>query len=171
MTVLFFVAQNDQGDLSAIPEGAFMVVLIVLTAGAHYIISNSYKDLYTAFPLSLAPSAQEEADGQHQFDENEKKQINHSQADGSTAIEMHSSNQNLVDDDGPEEDPMLAFQHPATKEAQRTLWFPADRFGLGDAAVAGAKKHGLDATNKETAVNEKGKISTDAHVPPGELLL
>ncbi|GJE85442.1 DUF221-domain-containing protein [Phanerochaete sordida] len=54
LAALFFLAQNQDGHPSAIPEGALMVVLIVFTAFVHIIIDNSYGPLIHALPLSLA---------------------------------------------------------------------------------------------------------------------
>ncbi|CEH13742.1 Uncharacterized conserved protein [Ceraceosorus bombacis] len=181
LTVLFFVAQDDQGNQSAIPQGAFMIVLIILVAMFHYTLFNSFGDLFTAFPLSLAPSEQEEKaaildDAATRHDSNsspgEKQKTQAHAAGGSTAIDIDGPNSktNLVEDEDAEEDPMLAFQHPATKDPQRTLWFPNDNLGLGSAAVTGAQRHGLEATNRNNEVNEKGRITTDARVPPGEML-
>jgi hypothetical protein len=185
LTVLFFVAQDSNGNLSSIPQGVFMIILIVIVAGVHYTLANSYTDLFTAYPLSIAPSGAQEAAmlEEHGSSPDEKKQSlqqqqqqqppygNGQHGRNDQSMEMHESRTALVREGNQEEDPALAFQHPATKEPQRTLWFPNDTLGLGNAAVAGAQKQGLEATNRDTSVSEKGRIDTDAHVPPGEVLL
>ena len=67
LCALFFLARNADDKVSAIPQGALMVVLILLTvsddapidadlrqAGAHYTIVVSYAPLIHSLPLSLA---------------------------------------------------------------------------------------------------------------------
>ncbi|WVR05022.1 hypothetical protein IAU60_002034 [Kwoniella sp. DSM 27419] len=54
MAALFFLARNEAGNASAIPQGALMIVLIVLTAAFHFVLLESYGPLVHALPLSLA---------------------------------------------------------------------------------------------------------------------
>lgn len=53
LAALFFLSRNAAGNASSIPQGALMIVLIVITAGFHAIINNSYGPLLVALPLSL----------------------------------------------------------------------------------------------------------------------
>ncbi|KAI0764620.1 DUF221-domain-containing protein [Trametes elegans] len=54
LAALFFLAQDENQNASAIPEGALMIVLIVFTAFFHIIINNSYGPLTHFLPLTLA---------------------------------------------------------------------------------------------------------------------
>ncbi|EUC55080.1 RSN1-overexpression rescues sro7/sop1 in NaCl-like protein, putative [Rhizoctonia solani AG-3 Rhs1AP] len=54
LCALFFLSRDDQGRASAIPQGALMIVLIVITAGYQFIINDSYNGLLHALPLTLA---------------------------------------------------------------------------------------------------------------------
>ncbi|KAI0350828.1 DUF221-domain-containing protein [Trametes cingulata] len=54
LAALFFLAQDQNGHPSAVPEGALMVVLIAFTAFFHMIINNSYGPLTHFLPLTLA---------------------------------------------------------------------------------------------------------------------
>ncbi|KAI0631057.1 DUF221-domain-containing protein [Trametes polyzona] len=54
LAALFFLAQDANGNASAIPEGALMIVLIAFTAFFHIIINNSYGPLTHFLPLTLA---------------------------------------------------------------------------------------------------------------------
>ncbi len=65
---------------------------------------------------------------------------------------------------------MAAFYHPSLREEQRTLWFPHDKYGMGDAAVLLAQRQKLDATNEKTTYNDKDRVVPLARVPPGEEL-
>lgn len=62
LVVLFFTAQstsaNGSRSQSAIPEGVFMVILMVLTVAFHVILFDSVGDLPTALPLTLVGPAQ-----------------------------------------------------------------------------------------------------------------
>ena len=183
LAALFFVAQADQPGggtkQSAIPEGAFMVVLIVLVAVFHFFLGNSYGPLYNSLPLKLVPAKDDTASQQadaaaynhgHDVADLEKGAANG--ADGMPSSmngnkESHGSAAFDLNDPEVRD----AFEHPASKDEQRTLWFPNDRFSLGSAAVAAAHKHNLDATNAETSYNEKNRIEVSARVPPGEILL
>lgn len=72
VAALFFLARDGNDKASAIPEGALMIVLVVITIGYQLIISNSYGPLLHSLPLTLAhksygvpkepslPSAEEE---------------------------------------------------------------------------------------------------------------
>ncbi|KAI0676509.1 DUF221-domain-containing protein [Trametes maxima] len=54
LAALFFLAQDQDGNPSAVPEGALMVVLVAFTAFFHIIINNSYGPLTHFLPLTLA---------------------------------------------------------------------------------------------------------------------
>jgi len=62
LCALFFLAQNDKGSPSAIPEGALVIVLIIFTAFFQNIIRNSYSPLIKYLPLTLVsgPGAEQE---------------------------------------------------------------------------------------------------------------
>ncbi|KAL7422246.1 phosphate metabolism protein 7 [Cryptotrichosporon argae] len=51
---LFFLARDDNDDVSALPEAIIMIIVIVLTAAYHYILNQSYGPLVHNLPLSLA---------------------------------------------------------------------------------------------------------------------
>ncbi|KAJ2934197.1 hypothetical protein H1R20_g2935, partial [Candolleomyces eurysporus] len=53
LAALFFLARNADEKATSVPQGALMVVLIVVTAGFHAILNNSYRPLIVALPLSL----------------------------------------------------------------------------------------------------------------------
>ena len=53
LAALFFLARDDQEKATSVPQGALMVVLIVITAGFHAILNSSFGPLIVALPLSL----------------------------------------------------------------------------------------------------------------------
>lgn len=198
LAALFFVAQSidpvtGSKSQSAIPEGVFMVILIVIVAGFHYVLNDSYGDLYTALPLTVVPAYQGGlAEGHERVSEEgteqggEKKPLMRGGVSASEAystqeskygnglneyppssrLEMHPReprNSNELSED--------AFDPPALKDPQMPVWIPNDRFGIGRAETQAALKSGVKASDENTSVNEKGKVRTDAVVPPGEVLV
>ncbi|SPO25985.1 uncharacterized protein UTRI_03350 [Ustilago trichophora] len=195
LTAIFFLAQSEDASgnkaQSAIPEGAFMVVLIAIVVGFHYFLNDSFKQLETALPLTLTVGSTNEAQlyggntrtsGETAY--NEKKALN---GQGTSSEEAASAlpgsaaaNGYKVDaanGDKPHQDTGLtdeqesAFYHPSLTGEQKPIWLPNDKFGIGRAGVASARKAGLDATYEHTSVTEKGQVETDAYEPPGEPLV
>lgn len=54
LAALFFLARNEKGEPSSVPEGALMIVLLGLTAIFHTMIISSYGPLIHSLPLTLA---------------------------------------------------------------------------------------------------------------------
>jgi len=50
---LFFLQQDTKKHPSCIPEGILMIVLVVITAGFHMILNDSYWTAFEELPLSL----------------------------------------------------------------------------------------------------------------------
>lgn len=169
-----------------------MIVLLVIVIAFHYVLSTSYGPLYTALPLSIVPPhtsnlqtgetthlAENGFNGSSSGSPDEKKGLMVNATGPHESINMqerpsHDADATVHGESQPQqdgEDPMKAFVPPAMKDEQRTLWLPNDRFGIGSSHVEAARKHGIDATNRDTTYNAKDKVETDAYVPPGELLL
>ncbi|TFY51653.1 hypothetical protein EVJ58_g10451 [Rhodofomes roseus] len=69
LAALFFLARDQDGKASAVPEGALMIVLVVFTAFFHLILDNSYDPLIHVLPLTLADQDQELPDPNRQATE------------------------------------------------------------------------------------------------------
>ncbi|ORX39718.1 hypothetical protein BD324DRAFT_597224 [Kockovaella imperatae] len=54
LCALFFLSRNEKGNVAALPQAIIMIVVIVATAGIHYVLMASYKPLRHSLPLSLA---------------------------------------------------------------------------------------------------------------------
>lgn len=54
LCALFFLARNEKNKVSAVPQGALMVVLIFCTMAVHFILLNAYGPLLDSVPFSLA---------------------------------------------------------------------------------------------------------------------
>ena len=60
LMALFFLQQDSKKHPSCIPEGILMIVLIVITAGFHMILNDSYGPLLKSLPLSLVDRASQD---------------------------------------------------------------------------------------------------------------
>ncbi|GAC71956.1 uncharacterized conserved protein [Moesziomyces antarcticus T-34] len=186
LTAIFFLAQSVDAagnkTQSAIPEGAFMVVLIVIVVGFHYFLNDSFRELETALPLSLTVGESQAAAGNSRTSNetalNEKRAPN---GQGKFSMEATPASQGTGYDNGVpngekkqealSDEHDSAFYHPSLTGEQKPIWLPNDKFGIGRAGVASARKAGLDATYEHTSVTEKGQVETDAYEPPGEPLV
>ncbi len=193
LTAIFFLAQSQDANgnnkkQSAIPEGAFMVILIVIVIGFHYFLNDSFRELETALPLTLAVDGtsaaqiehgQDRTSGETAFNEKRAHGQGSSSVEAAPAIQAGANGKGYEADVTPGEkkqEPISdehdsAFYHPSLTGEQKPIWLPNDKFGIGRAAVASARKAGLDATYKHTSVTEKGQVETDAYEPPGEPLV
>lgn len=195
LTAIFFLVRSEdaagQKKQSAIPEGAFMVVLIVIVVAFHYFLNDSFKALETALPLTLVAGNNAEVQlhgnptrtsGETAY--NEKKPLNEHAASSYDATPVSQGDLNGKGVQGAgvsgekhqavaglSEEQESAFYHPSLTGEQKPIWLPNDKFGIGRAGVASARKAGLEATYEQTSVTEKGQVQTDAYEPPGELLV
>ncbi|KAF8068760.1 hypothetical protein FPV67DRAFT_1088897 [Lyophyllum atratum] len=169
LCALFFLAQDENKNPSAVAEGALMVVLIVITAGFNIIINNSYGPLLHALPLSLkdktyggTPSIKE------QRDSDEVPLSAH------RSIELRPRYGDAKDPAGPnstekaktEED--YGFAHPAASRPQRTVWLPRDRLGVAEEEGRACREAGVDVSMADAEMNEKGKV--DIRGAPPDLI-
>lgn len=61
-----------------------------------------------------------------------------------------------------------AYLNPAFYRDQPTLWLPRDQLGLSAEQVSKARSHGVDITDEDATVNEKGKIEIQRDTLPGQ---
>ncbi|KNZ78034.1 hypothetical protein J132_02678 [Termitomyces sp. J132] len=165
LAALFFLARNQNKDPSAIPEGALMIVLIVLTAGSHAIINNSYGPLLKLLPLSIKdrtwanqPPATEPApstDNKNRVSVLEEPVPEKNQG-GACSQPLQPKS---IDEYG--------FAHPAVSRPQRTVWLPKDMLGLAEEEERACKDAGVDASYENAHMNEKGNVDISGG-PPDE---
>lgn len=185
-TVLFFVSQySSTSSQSAIPEGVFMIILIVITILLQYLMRDSYGELYHALPLSLVD--QDTLNQQHTLSgntPNEKKQLSAAPGvvspqpglngaadkDASAANQAAAAEHAKFDYEHGHEDPMLAFTPVPLKDDQREIWIADDTLGLGRAENQRNSSANIRSTMRGATRNEKG-IETDIYCPPGDILL
>ncbi|CAD6892990.1 unnamed protein product [Tilletia laevis] len=140
------------------------------------------EELVDAVDANSSPST---VGGQDNMDANESQELAHSPADGSSSDTIsgttsgtisgttsvggrtYGNDAGLASSSSADEN---TFLHPSLLDEQKPIWIPDDKFGIGRASVAAARRQGVAATSEQTSVNEKGKVTTNAHVPPGEIL-
>jgi len=176
LAALFFLAQNQNKKASAIPEGVLMIVLVVITAFYHLIITNSYGPLLHALPLSLADKTYTAPAITREETREESAPLNGRPSNGSSA-NGESDHEPKAKDKTPatvdasakaktEDD--YGFAHPATSRPQRTVWLPKDTLGISEEEVTACKESGVDASLKDAVMNEKGNV--DVTGPPPDLI-
>ncbi|KAJ7100262.1 hypothetical protein B0H15DRAFT_936877 [Mycena belliarum] len=189
MIGLFFLAQDTNRKPSATPQGGMMVVLIVFTILFQMLISSSYGPLLHALPLSLAEktysanaaaapvedsdshemtvtkkagrpgrasSVNEREENGRESEREEYEGLTERQKVGSRAARMKSEEE-------------YGFAHPAASRPQRVVWFPRDRLGLAEEELRACRAAGVDASDKDAELNEKGKV--DISGAPPDLVL
>ncbi|EPQ52218.1 DUF221-domain-containing protein [Gloeophyllum trabeum ATCC 11539] len=185
LCALFFLARDGSNKASAVPEGALMIVLIVFTVFFHYTINRSYGPLIEALPLTLVDktfgmpepepvddaqvrkssgTAVREKRGSVSSSRKGKAGAEQEQRDNASQYDAHEAElqrRPSEEDSGPRE-----FEHPATVEAQRTIWLPRDELGLAEAEVAANRERGIDVSLEGAVMDGKGHV--DVNAPPPE---
>lgn len=149
LAALLFLARDENGKASAIPEAALMVVLIVMTAAFQLVLHNSYGPLLHALPLTLADKMYNTPDvpGADQTGHD----VEHATTTGGVESEHLK-----------EEKEGYGFAHPAIAQPQRTIWIPSDRLGWSLEEEDATRNAGIDVVVGFGAVmNEKGSVEVD----------
>jgi len=196
LMALFFLQQDTKKHPSCIPEGILMIVLVVITAGFHMILNDSYGPLLKSLPLSLVDRESQDEVNNSEEDDLAKSTAVDVPGRLSTATrqgtlpslplpvsdeksEVHGialTNDKLNDDSGDAQPPKIDnergdsgprdFTHPALRPA-RIVWIPQDTLGLGEEEARDIRSRGIDVTTRGAYMNEKGTVDVDTY-PPGE---
>ncbi|KAH8101154.1 DUF221-domain-containing protein [Cristinia sonorae] len=71
-----------------------------------------------------------------------------------------SSVEAIDEQEGPKE-----FYHPASVDAQRTVWIPRDELGLGEEEERRCRERGVDVSTKGARMDARGKVEISAGPP------
>lgn len=158
LCALFFLARNESGHAGAVPEGALMVVLIVLTAAFHMILNNSYGPLLHALPLTLADKMYETPEVPIV-----DPSVNDSTGHGQDVEPAPLTNTGGIEAEHiAEEKEGFGFAHPAVAYPQRTIWIPNDHLGWAHEEEEATRKAGVDVVMGSGAtMNESGSVEVD----------
>jgi len=169
-----------------------MVVLIIITAGYHMILNDSYGPLLHSLPLSLVDrESQDDVNASpHSSEENVKAPLREKNGNAS-GVEMtpsRSSHSQRRKAPRASEDHELGemngngrnkqvereerygghadFTHPALQPA-RIIWLPVDPLGVAQEEARDISARGIDVSTRGAIMNEKGTVDIDTY-PPGE---
>ncbi len=177
LTGLFFLYKDSAGKQGAIPEGALMVVLIVITAAFQIVMRQGYSPLFQYLPLSVGGKLDElshQPNATSTSDDTPLINSNATAATGEKATYPPSANggekgQTAVDMP-EEEDEVLdknAFNHPAAYEGYPTIWVPVDHHGFFRREIEGIKEAGVEVSTDGAVMDVKGHVDV-TRAPPGE---
>ncbi|KAF9477955.1 DUF221-domain-containing protein [Pholiota conissans] len=168
LCALFFLAQNENGKPSAIPEGALMVVLIVITAGFQMIINNSYGPLLSALPLSLqdrtytAPVIKAlPATPVDQEQVQEPSRSSEGEAEGDDELKTKDA----ADKEAESLEESYGFAHPAASRSQRAVWIPRDALGLAEEQERECREKGVIVGDVHATMDLAGKVHVKGGPP------
>jgi len=171
LAVLLFLAK-------AIPQGAVIIVLIVITAFCHLVINNSFDPLIKALPLTYARKSYsrredgieeaEESDEAPSAESDEKQRKMSMASEGKKPIVSQPAGPSVAVEGKRNEGP-TDFTHPAATEPQRIVWLPRDDLGIAESEVADMQRQGVESSTENARVTVKGKTEIDGH-PPGMIL-
>ncbi|KAJ7359243.1 hypothetical protein DFH08DRAFT_769128 [Mycena albidolilacea] len=189
MAGLFFLARDQNKNMSSTPQAILMIALIVITALFQMLISNSFGPLKHALPLSLADKTFSAVPGGERSETpvtNNGAQEAHEMTEpkgaggvkrASTIQETeHEEYEGLTDQQKVgnraarvKSEEEYGFAHPAASRPQRIVWFPRDRLGLAEEEERGCREAGVECSVKDAEMNEKGKV--DIVGAPPDLVL
>ncbi|KAI0092654.1 DUF221-domain-containing protein [Irpex rosettiformis] len=177
LATLFFLAQNANNKPSALPQGALMIVLIVITIGFHLTLNNSYGPLISALPLSLsdrmaqAPSIEGTEGGKVEGKFTRDADMKSFQKQREDISVPTSNAAPTAENVGGPTDASTSyiedFAHPATRESQQIVWIPHDPLGIGESEAAACQALGVQVGMDGAKMDGKGKVDVD-RAPPGE---
>jgi hypothetical protein len=160
----------------AIPEGAVIIALIVITAFCHLVINNSFSPLIRSLPLTYArrsytsrgdeSSEDKESDDVPMIDEKSRKMS--VSGEGKKPIVAEPAGPSVAVEGKRNEGP-TDFTHPAAIEPQRIVWLPRDDLGVAESEVADMQARGVESSTENARLDAKGHTEIDGH-PPGMIL-
>ncbi|KAF7984711.1 hypothetical protein HWV62_13020 [Athelia sp. TMB] len=175
LAALFFLAAK--GTPTPIPEGALMIVLIVVTAIFHMMINNSYGPLLHSLPLSLvdrieaAPlevqPAQQQAGGSSVNPDAMETKMAAEKAHYAASSPTQDKGGNGDGEMAPAEQHDYGFAHPAASRPQRTVWLARDALGLAAEEEKANRERGIDVSTRDAQMDLKGHVEIEGP-PPGE---
>jgi hypothetical protein len=138
---LFFLAQNQFGSQSAIPEGILMCVLIALTIAVQFLISSSFDSLTYYLPVDA-------------------EEFPHIPGQITSTDITNINNTTIESDDN-------TYMHPAIRDPKPIIWIPRDYLGIAENELQRTRTSGLNIlmSIEGAKFNEKINIEIDRSPP------
>ena len=192
---LFFLASDQNGNRSAIGEGAASIALLIVSVLVQIYLNWKLGPTSRYLDTSLADETR--ANERRYAEENRAGSNNtvgpiESRATDGTAVgngnnsnkagkgQMGPGNGDLEAGRGASMDlghqdselagglDEMAFEHPALWRDQPTVWLPNDQLGLSREAVERARRRNVLITDDDATIDEKGKVDISRDTVPGE---
>ncbi|CAF3625708.1 unnamed protein product [Rotaria sp. Silwood1] len=166
LAALFFLAQNESGSQSAIPEGILMCVLIFITIVVQYLMSSSFDPLTYYLPVDAEEFSRLEISNSGKFAW-AKAVINvlnvPGRAGGTDAV-RNMENMAIESYDTTMEN---AYMHPAIRDPKPIVWIPHDNLSIAADEVQRTRASGLDISMSTEGAwfDEKNNIKIDGSPP------
>jgi hypothetical protein len=157
LAALFFLAQNQFGSQSAIPEGIFMCIAIACTIAIQFLIISSFDPLTYYLPVDVT-------EFQHLNNSIDEEIISTNPTINDV---QHITNTNETNIDFHEYNMDNTFVHPAIKDPNPIIWIPKDSLGIAESELQRTRASGLNVlmSTEGAKFNEKINIQIDGSPP------
>jgi hypothetical protein len=163
---LFFLAQNESGSQSAIPEGVLMCVLIAITIGVQFTISSSFDPLTHYLPVDADEFPQPKTPnfGKVAWVKTAIRALNYS---GTTDDIDAVTNINDAVIESYDYTMENAYMHSAIRDPEPIVWIAQDNLGIAADEVRRTRASGLNIlmSTDGARFNEKMNIEIDSSPP------
>ncbi|KAJ7795794.1 hypothetical protein B0H14DRAFT_3888011 [Mycena olivaceomarginata] len=176
MAGLFFLARDQNQNMSSTPQAILMIALIVITVLFQMLISNSFGPLKHALPPSLADKTFSAVPGGERSETtitNNGAQEAHEMTEpkGPGGVKRASTMQETENEEYEgltdqqkagnraarvKSEEEYGFAHPAASRPQRIVCFPHDRLGLAAEEERGCREAGVECSVKARGVDIVG---------------
>ena len=150
LAALFFLANNESGSHTAIPEGILTCILIVITIGVQFIMHSSFNSLvhYLPFDAEVFARLQISNDGMS-VSPNTVSEITDA---------VIKSNANTV---------VNPYIHPVLRDPKPVIWIPQDNLGIAKDELQQIQISGLNIfmSTEGARFNDKIEIEIDGAPP------
>ena len=169
LAALFFLVQNEAGSQSAIVQGVFMCILIIITISVQLTMSSSFDPLTLYLPVD----AEEYSRLKSNVSGNPlwlKKVTRVLRVPGGTNGPDAVNNISSAVTDGFDNRMSDPFLHPALRDAKPIIWIAQDRLGIAADEIQRTQASGLDIVMSAAGArfNDKNNIVVDGS-PPEDL--
>ena len=162
---LFFLAQDEFGNQSAVVEGVFMCVLILITVGVQLSIRSSFNHLTHYLPVDCEEFSrlQIPVSRASTWMKKAKNVLNSRETNGDTDVVCNINDAVIEKYDGPMES---TYMHPAILDQKPTVWIPEDNLGIAADEIQRTLSSGLDISMSSEGARFNEKISIEVNGPP-----
>jgi hypothetical protein len=169
LAALFFLAQNESGSQSAIAEGVFMCVLIVITVGVQFTMRSSFDPLTYYLPVDAEEFSRLEMPVSGKFAW-AKSAIRVLSAPGTTDDVDAVSNINDAVIESYDNTMDNAYMHPVMRDPKPIVWIAQDNLGIAAYEVQRTFASGLNILMSTEGARFNRKTNIEIDSPPPDYL-